>query len=181
MRLHAGEAGAAGDRFGVAGLGQLGRALQRLGDALEIGEGEFGADHFDVADRVDAVHHVDDVVIDEAANDVGDRIGIADVRQEGIALALAFGSTFDQAGDVDELDGGRKDLQGLDDLRQRLETRIRHADHADVRIDRAERIVLGGDLRLGQRVEQGRLADVRETDDAALNAHGFESCVRRDD
>src|SRR3546814_10145971 len=36
---------------------------------------------------------------------------------------------------------------------------------------RAERIVLGSDLLLGQRVEERGFADVWQTDDAALNAH----------
>ena len=42
-------------------------------------------------------------------------------------------------------------------------------DDADVRLDGAERIVLGRDAGLGERVEQGGLADVRQADDAALH------------
>src|SRR6185503_18913927 len=41
---------------------------------------------------------------------------------------------------------------------------------ADVRLDGAERIVLGRDAGLGQRVKEGGLADVRQADDAALQA-----------
>ena len=54
---------------------------------------------------------------------------------------------------------------------QRVEPRIRHRHDADVRIDGAERIVLRRDLRARQRVEQRGLADVGQTDDAALDAH----------
>ena len=60
----------------------------------------------------------------------------------------------------------------LADLRQRVEPRIGNADFADVRLDRAEGIV--GRLRrrgLRQRIEEGRLADVRQADDAAFEAH----------
>ena len=55
------------------------------------------------------------------------------------------------------------------ELRQ---ARIGHFDHADVRLDGAEGIVLGRDAGLGQRVEEGGLADVRQADDAALETHG---------
>jgi len=48
----------------------------------------------------------------------------------------------------------------------------RHFDDADVRLDRAERVVFRSDARLGQRIEQGGLADVRQADDAAFEAHG---------
>ena len=49
-----------------------------------------------------------------------------------------------------------------------IEARIGHLDDADVRLDGAERIVLRRDAGLGERVEQGGLADVGQADDAAL-------------
>ena len=57
---------------------------------------------------------------------------------------------------------------------QLLHARIRHGHFAGVRLDGAERIV--GRLRrrrLGQRVEEGGLADIRQADDTAFEAHGF--------
>ena len=51
------------------------------------------------------------------------------------------------------------------------EARVGHLDDADVGLDRAERIVLRGDARLGERVEERRLADVGQADDAAFEAH----------
>ena len=56
----------------------------------------------------------------------------------------------------------------LGDRRERVEPRIGHGDLADIRLDGAEGIVRGlrrGGLR--QRVEERRLADVRQADDAA--------------
>jgi hypothetical protein len=53
-----------------------------------------------------------------------------------------------------------------------VEPRIGHRDLADVRLDGAERIVRrlrGRGLR--QRVEEGRLADIGQADDAAFEAH----------
>ena len=52
-----------------------------------------------------------------------------------------------------------------------VEPRIGHLHDADVRLDGAERIVLGRDAGLGERVEQGGLADVRQSDDAAFQTH----------
>ena len=43
----------------------------------------------------------------------------------------------------------------------RRQPRIGNRHRADVRLDRAERIVLAGDARRRQRVEQRALADVR--------------------
>ena len=56
---------------------------------------------------------------------------------------------------------------GLRDLRERLEARVGHRDDADVRLDRAERIVRRlGLARARQGVEEGGLADVRQPDDS---------------
>ena len=112
-------------------------------------------------DGIDAARHVHDVGVFEAAHHVRDRVGLADVRQELVAQALALRRAGHQARDVDEFHRGGHDLLGLDDLRQRVEPRIRHRHDAHVRIDGAERIVLRRDLRARQRVEQRGLADVR--------------------
>ena len=52
------------------------------------------------------------------------------------------------------------------------EARIRQAHDADVRLDRRERIVRREHVVLGQRVEQGGLADVGQADDADSESHG---------
>ena len=97
------------DRILVAGLRGLLRALQAALDGVEIGERQLGVDHFDVVERLDAARDVHDVVVFEAAHDVRDRVGLANVRQELVAEAFALGSAGDQAGDVDELDGRGQD------------------------------------------------------------------------
>ena len=159
------------DRILVAGLRGLLGALQPALDSIQIGERQLGVDHFDVVERLDATRDVHDVVILEAAHDMRNRIRLADVRQELVAEAFALGSAGDQAGDVHEFDCCRQDARRLHDAREHVETRVGHGHDADVRIDRAERIVLRRDLRARQRIEERRLADVRQTDDAALDAH----------
>ena len=60
------------------------------------------------------------------------------------------------------------------DGRELVEPRIGHGDAADVRLDGAERIVgrlrrLGG----GERIEQGRLADIGQADDSTVETHSY--------
>src|SRR5690606_30148890 len=72
---------------------------------------------------------------------------------------------------------GRLDLLRLDDLRQCRQTRVRHLDDADVRLDGAEGVVGRFDTGLGQRIEKGGLADVGQADDAAFEAHELGSSL----
>ena len=158
-------------RILVAGLGRAFRALQGLVHRLQVGQRQLGVDRLDVGDRVHPVADVDDIAILEAAHHVADRVHLSDVGQELVAQALAARRAGHQARDVHELHRGRDHLLRLDDLRQRAQARVRHRDHAHVGLDRAEREIGRGDARLGQRVEQGRLAHVGQADDPAFDAH----------
>ena len=113
-----------------------------------------------------------DVVVLEAANHVGDRVDLADVREELVAEAFALGGAAHETGDVDEVQPGRNDFRGPGNAADLEQTRIRHRDFTDVRLDGAKRIVRRLRERgLRQSVEQGRFADVRQADDAALETH----------
>ena len=116
---------------------------------------------------------MNDVVILEAAYDVGDSIGFADVGQEFVAQTFTFRGAFHQAGDVNELHGGRYDSLRLDDGGQGFEACIGHRHDAAVRLDGAEGEVLCRDPGFGEGVEQGGLADVGQADDAAIESHGY--------
>ena len=102
---------------------------------------------------------------------MADGIGLTDVGEKLVAQSLAFRGPGHQSGDVDEFHGGMQNLLRLDDLRQPVEARVGDGDDADIRIDGAERVVLRLDTRLGEGIEQGRLADIGQTDDAAFDAH----------
>ena len=67
---------------------------------------------------------------------------------------------------------GRQDLLRLGDFRQLVETRVGHGHDAGIGLDGAERKILGFDARFGQSVEERRLADVGQADDAAMESHG---------
>ena len=115
---------------------------------------------------------MDDVAVLEAAHDMGDRVALADVGEKLVAEPLALRRAADEAGDVDEGQPGRDDLLRAGDLGQDVETRVRHRDLADVGLDGAKRIV--GRLRrrgLRQRIEERRLADIGQADDAAFETH----------
>ena len=121
------------------------------------------------------MHHV---VVFEATHYVGDGVHFTNVRKELVAEAFALRSALHDARDVHELDGGGEDAFRLHDGRERIEARVRHGHHAHVRVNGAERVVFRRNLGARQRIEEGRLADIREADDSALDAHdgSFVSC-----
>ena len=115
-----------------------------------------------------------DVAVLEAAHHVHDGVDLADGGEELVAEPLALGGAAHQAGDIDEDDARRNDLGRLAERRQPVQPRIRHRDLADIGLDGAERIIGGlRRRRLGQRVEERRLADIRQADDAAFKSHGI--------
>ena len=158
--------------FLVAGLRLLLGSSAALIQALHVGEHELGLDHLGIGQRIDAVLDVGYVVVLEAAQHIGDGIDFADVGQKLVAEALALGGAAHQAGDVDKGKPRWDDLPGLGYGGEFIEALVRYTDLANVRLDGAERVVRRLRSRgLRQRVEEGRLADVRQTHDAAFEAH----------
>ena len=157
--------------FLVAGARRPAVAQQRFLDGGHVDQRQLGIDDLDVAQRIDTAGNVNHVVIGEAAHHVQHGVGFADVGEELVAQPFPLGGAGDQPGDIDELGDRRHDALRLDDLRQLVEALVGHFDDADRRIDGAERVVLSGDAGLGQRVEQGGLANVGQTDDSAFEAH----------
>lgn len=90
---------------------------------------------------------------------------VRNVRKELVAEALTLGRALDKACNVDEFDRGGREFLRLMQIAQPLQTRIRHGHDADIRIDGAEGVVIGGNARICDRVEQRGLADVRQSDD----------------
>ena len=136
---------------------------------LDVAEYEFCLHEVDVRPWVEPFAHMRDFGVREGANHVRHGVYAADVGEEAIAEALAAAGAFRKAGDVDHVDG-RVDLAGsLEDLVEPVEPRVGHGDDAQVGFGRGERV--GGRRRVGvgQRVEQGGLADVGQTDDAELH------------
>ena len=86
---------------------------------------------------------------------------------EPVAQPLAGAGAGHQAGDVHELDRARHRARRLEQAPDLFEPLVAHLDHADVGLDRAERV--GGHVRLpaaGEGVEERGLAGVGQPDDA---------------
>jgi hypothetical protein len=153
-------------------LGLLLQPRQRLVDGLQVGQDHLGLDRGDVVGRGHLALHVRHVVVAEHPGDLTDRVGLPDVREELVAQPLALRGAAHDAGDVHELHGRRDRLGGLEHRGEHRQPGVRHTDHADVRLDGGERVVRGEHVVLGQRVEEGRLAGVRQTDDSDGEGHG---------
>ena len=140
------------------------RCLDEFGkmafDSGKIRQREFGIDGLDIGQRIHLPRHVDNVFIFEAAYDMGNRIGLANVGEELVAEAFALGGTRHQSCDINEFDDRRHHLLRFDDGRQRRKARIRHLDDANIGLNGAEGIVFRCDASLGQGIEQGGFADV---------------------
>ena len=144
-------------------------AVDAAVDQLKVREDQFQIDGFHVAQRVDIAVHMDNVVVLEAADDVNDRIGLADVGQELVAEAFPLGSAAHKPGNVNEFDNGRRIFLGVIHVRQDIQALVRYSDDAYVRIDRAERIVCRLRACVGECVEQRALADIRQADDTKFH------------
>ena len=152
------------------------QARQRLLDRLEVGEDQLGVDRLDVARRGDLAVDVGDVRIVEDADDLADRVGLADVGQELVAQALPLGGAPHDARRCRRTRMVAGTIFGEPKISaSSSQARVGHADHADVGLDRRERVVRRQRVVLGQRVEQGGLADVRQPDDSDGEAHGRQS------
>ncbi len=84
-------------------------AFLAFGEGGHVREDEFGVDDFDVANGVDGSADVMDVIIFEAAHDLDDGVDFSDVGEELVTESFAGAGAADEAGDVNELDGGGDD------------------------------------------------------------------------
>ena len=112
---------------------------------------------------------MDDIVVFKTADDVDDGVDFPDMGQELVPEALALGRPFDETGDVHEFDGRRHDGFRMVELCQQVEPLVRDSDDADVRFDRAERVVRGLCARVGNGIEERTFPDVGKPDDTKFH------------
>ena len=160
-------------RFLVLGSGRLLGAVHRTGDALQVGQDELHVQRLDVAGRVERAIRVSDVGVLETADDVHDRIHLADVGQEFIAHAHALGGPAGDAGDVHDAHLCRDDLLAFDVLIDDLQPIVGDGDKGHVGLDGGEFLLdsasaAGGD----HRAEDCALAHQGQTDDSEFQGHG---------
>ena len=106
-----------------------------------------------------------DVFIVEAAHNVHDGVGAADVLKELVAKSRALARALDKTRDIDKFDDGGGLLLGVVHLGELIEALVGNGHHADVRLDGAEGVVGAFRARVGDRVEESGLADIRQSDD----------------
>ena len=147
------------------------QAVDPLLHRLEIGESEFDLDRLDIADGVGRPFDVHDVLVVEAADDMNDGRRLPDVAEELIAQSLALCRALDEPGDVHEFDRRRDHALRVDQRVEIAEAAVGYGDHARIRFDRAEGVILGLDAGGGERVENRALPDVGQADDAASESH----------
>ena len=144
--------------------------LLRLVDSslyhLDVRQDQLKVDGLDISGGVYAALDVDDIVVVKTAHNVNDRVALSDVAEELVAQSLALARALDQPRDIDKLNGGGGVLFGVVHLGELVQPLVGNGYHADVRLDGAEGIVRALRARVGNRVEQGGLADVRQSDDA---------------
>ena len=108
---------------------------------------------------------MDHIRILKAAYHMNDGIYLTDVSQKLVAQALTLGSALYQTCNIYKLNNRRGYLFGMVQIPKQLQTVIRNCNHTHIRVNGTERIVGRLCASLGQRVEQGTLADVRQTHD----------------
>ena len=85
-------------------------------------------DDVEIAHGIDGALDVRDLRVLKDARDVEDTVDGADVREEGVAEALALVSAAHQAGNVGDAQMRRHDRSGLERLAQEVEASIGHLD-----------------------------------------------------
>ena len=116
------------------------------------------------------MHHI---LIIKTAHHIHNGIGLTDICEELVAKPLTLGCASHQARNIHKLYDGRLHTLRLHNLGECIEARIRHLDDTDIGLDGAERVILGSNTGLGQRIEQSGFADVWQADDAAFETHGI--------
>ena len=142
----------------VAAFGVLFRALETALHDLHVREDELQIEGLRVAHGVGLFEK--DAVVVEAAHDLDQRVDHADGLEDLAPLAAGG-----DARHVHELDRGGGVFLRVVVFGQPVEPLVRHLGGADVRLGGGVGIAAGLGLRAGQRVEQRRLADIRQTHD----------------
>jgi len=96
---------------------------------------------------------VNHVFILKTANDMNNRIHLANVRKELVAQTFAAARTLYQTRNIYEFQSRRRVFLRMIHLRQYIQTGIRNRNHTRVRLNRAERVIRRLRTRTGDRIE----------------------------
>ena len=147
----------------VPALGVLFCPVQPALDDFDIGEDQLKLEGLGIPDGIRLFQK--EVVIVEAAHHLDQRIHLTDRLENLVSLS----SARTDAGHIDKVDGGRAVLFRMIVFRQPVQSFIRDLGRPDVRLGRC--VIIAARLRLGagQRIKQGGLSDIRQTDNAQFH------------
>lgn len=107
-------------------------------ECLEISEDELEIDDLYVTFWIDGSVDVMDIGVIKITNHLKDGIDISYVREEFIPKPLSFTCSFDEAGDIDELDRCGYDFCTIHDGSDLFETSIIDIHDANIWLDRTK-------------------------------------------
>ena len=138
-------------------------AVQAALDRRQVGEHELELEGVEVGARVGVAGHRG---VFEGAQDVEDGVAVAQGAEEAVAQPLSGARALHQRGDVDDLEAGVHELLGVRHLAQAVDALVGDLREGDRGLRGGERVRRDHGRRAGQRVEQARLAAVREAHEA---------------
>ncbi|MPM67862.1 hypothetical protein SDC9_114787 [bioreactor metagenome] len=109
-----------------------------------------------------------DVAVVKTADNLGNRVNLADMGQKFITKPLALGSSFNQTGNINKPHRSRNGFLGLIHFSQFPNPFIRHFNNPDIRLNGAKRIVCGLCPCLGNGIKQCTFADIGKSYNADL-------------
>ncbi len=95
-------------------------------------------------------------------------IRLTDVREKLITQSFALTGSFHQAGNIDNFNHSRNHILRIHQLDQFIQPFIGNSDHPDIGLYRTKREIGRLRLRITQTIKQGRLSNIRQSDNTTL-------------
>ena len=145
--------------------------LQTIATLLQrgqIGQHKLRVDHFDVANRIDRAADMMNIGTLKATHHLHDGIDFANMTEELVSQTFSGARTFDQTGDIHELNRRRDNFLRTRKSGQHFQARIGHGHDPEIRINGAEGIICR--LRFpcaGYCIKERRFPNIRQTDNSS--------------
>ena len=147
-------------------LGRLTSLSDPAFQDLQIREDQFQINRLNIPHRIDGPVHMHDIAVLKTTHHMHNSVHFPDIAQELIAQSFPLRCALYKPGDIHEFDGGRRHLLRLVHISQQLQSFIRHRHNADIRVDRAERIIGRFRSRFRQRIKKCALTHIWKSNDA---------------
>ena len=140
--------------------------------AFKVGEHKLCVNRFGIGDGVNDPLNMGNVITFKAPKYMSDGINFANIRQELIAQAFAFGGAANQACNIDKAHSSGNDLRRAGNMGQLVQTIVGHRDVTNIRFNCAKRkIGRLGSSRAGEGIKKGRFANIRQPNNSTTKSH----------